>query len=117
MKKAVVRDYYVLPCCLLVLNLGVEVAQYKVKGFAEPLVAMAVIMGVVLFGGSLMAFVVAPGLSWMISMLHRGSRQSAGEIGEALFLVVLGVVIFWLYYQVYIIGPQSILPLAWRNHG
>jgi hypothetical protein len=116
MKKTVVRDYYVLPCCLLILNLGVELVQYKARDLADPMVVTALIMSVVLFGGSLMAFVVAPALSWLVSSLYSGSRKTAGGTGEVLFLVGLGALIFWLYYRVYILGPQSILPPAWRNH-
>lgn len=116
MKKTVVRDYYVLPCCLLVLNLCVELVQYKVKDIGDPLIITACIMGVVLFGGSLVAYLIAPALSWTISSMHRGSRQTAGMIGETLFLILLGALIFWLYYRVYIIGPQSVLPAEWRNH-
>jgi hypothetical protein len=116
MKKAVVRDYYVLPCCLLILNLCVELVQYKARDLSDPLIVTALIMGVVLFGGSLVAFVVAPALSWIVSSLHSGSRKTAGQMGEVLFFVALGAVIFWLYYRVYILGPQSVLPLEWRNH-
>ncbi len=117
MKKAphLVRNYYVLPCCLLLLNLCVELVSYKAKMFGEPLLRTAAIMGMVLFGGSMIGFVVAPGLSSLIGSLHRGSRQSAGEFGELLFLVALGVVVFWLYYQIYIIGPESVLPVEWHN--
>ena len=111
----VVRNYYVLPCCLLLLNLCVELVSYKTRMLGDPLLRTGAIMGVVLFGGSLVGFVVAPAIGALIGTLHRGSRRGAGEFGEILFLVALGVLVFWLYYRVYIIGPASILPAEWRN--
>jgi hypothetical protein len=114
-KTAVVRDYYVLPCCLLLLNLSVELVSYKTKQLGDPLLRTGAIMAMVLFGGSLVGFVVAPAIGKLVSLLHRGSRRGAGELGEIFFLLGLGALIFWLYYRVYIIGPESILPAEWRN--
>jgi hypothetical protein len=111
----VVRNYYVLPCCLLLLNLCVEIVSYKVKMFDDALLRTAAIMALVLFGGSLVGFVVAPAIGLLVSSVHRGSRQGAGQLGEILFLLFLGVLVFWLYYRVYNIGPQSVLPAAWHN--
>jgi hypothetical protein len=110
-----VRTYYVLPCCLLLLNLCVELVSYKTKMLDDPLLRTGVIMSMVLFGGSLVGLVVAPALGKMIGVLHRGSRRGAGELGEIFFLLALGALVFWLYYRVYIIGPESILPAEWRN--
>jgi hypothetical protein len=111
----VVRNYYVLPCCLLLLNLCVELVSYKTRMLGDPLLRTASIMGVVLFGGTLVGFVVAPAIGALIATLHRGSRRGAGELGEILFLVGLGVFVFWLYYRVYIVGPESVLPAEWQN--
>ena len=111
----VVRNYYVLPCCLLLLNLGVEIVSYKAKMFDDALLRTAAIMAMVLFGGSLVGFVLAPAIGVLVDAMHRGSRQSAGRLGEILFLLGLGVAVFWLYYRVYNLGPQSILPAAWHN--
>ncbi len=116
MKSAhLVRNYYVLPCCLLLLNLCVELTSYKARMIDDTFLRTAAIMGMVLFGASLVTLLVAPAISVLVGSLHRGSRQSWGGLGEALFLVVLGLVVFWLYYRIYIIGPESVLPAAWRN--
>jgi hypothetical protein len=69
----------------------------------------------VLFGGSLVAFAVTPGLQTLVRNLHHGSRNGAGRIGETVFLLTLGAVVFWRYYQMYIHGPEALLPRAWRN--
>lgn len=111
-----VRNYYVLPCCLLLLNLCVELVSYKAKLIGDVLLRTAAIMGVVLFGGALVGFLAAPAITTVIGTLHRSSRARFGTAGELLFLLLLGAVVFWLYYRVYVIGPGSILPATWRNH-
>lgn len=116
MKKAtLVRDYYVLPCCLLLLNLCTSIVSYKTQTIYDPYVRTGVIMGMVLVGGTLVGFVVSPLIGYLVSRLHRGSKQTGGTLGEVAFLLGLGLIIFWLYFRVYIHGAQSILPPAWRN--
>lgn len=111
----VVRNYYVVPCCLLLLNLCVEMVSYKAKMIDDVLLRTGAIMGMVLFGGSLVMFVAAPAVTFMVNSMHRGSRQSAGGLGELFFLLLLGVAVFWLYYRIYILGPESVLPAVWHN--
>ena len=111
-----IRNYYVLPCCLLLLNLCVEMVSYKARLIDDVLLRTAAIMGMVLIGTSLVTLLVAPAIVMFIGALHRGSRQTWGGLGEMGFLLLLGLVIFWLYYRVYIIGPESVLPWEWRNH-
>jgi hypothetical protein len=114
-KQTVVRNYYVLPCCLLLLNLCVELVNYKTKMLYDPFVRTAVIISMVLVGGSFVGFIAAPAIGTLVQTLHRSSRRSGGTIGEVIFLVVLGALIFWLYYRVYILGPESVLPSDWWN--
>lgn len=110
-----VRTYYVVPCCLLLFNLCVEITSYKAKMISHAWLRTAFIMGMVLGGASLLAFAIAPAITALVRALHRGSRQGGGVVGEFVFLALLGAVIFWLYYQVYIIGPESVLPAGWTN--
>lgn len=118
MKKSnVVRAYYVLPCCLLLLNLCNNLVSYKADMIAEPWVRVLVIMALVLFGSSIVAFAVAPALEALVRALHQGSRNEAGTLGEIVFLVVLGAVVFWLYYQYYVHGAEALLPREWWNPG
>jgi hypothetical protein len=107
--------YYVLPCCLLLLNLCNEIIAYKARLIHDGLLRTIFIMGFVLFGASLVAFAIAPGLVWIVQSLRRTSRSNAGHAGEALFLIGLGALIFWLYYRNYLLGTEYILPAAWRN--
>ena len=113
--RQVVRNYYVLPCCLLLLNLCIELVSYKAKMIDDVLLRTATIMAMVLFGGALVGFVAAPAISAIVGTLHRSSRARMGAIGEALFLLLLGTLVFWLYYRVYVLGPASVLPYAWQN--
>jgi hypothetical protein len=105
----------VLPCCLLLLNLCVELVSYKARMIDDVLLRTAAIMGMVLVGGSLVGFVMAPAIGALIGWLHATTRSRWGELGEIFFLLGLGVLVFWLYYRVYIIGPESVLPAEWRN--
>ncbi len=112
---AALERYYVLPCCLLLLNLCNEIIAYKARLIEDGLLRTLFIMGFVLGGASLVAFAIAPGLIWVVQTLRRTSRSNAGSVGEASFLLMLGLLIFWLYYRNYLIGTQAILPAMWRN--
>lgn len=117
MKKttAVLRNYYVLPCCLLLLNLVNSVVGYKAEMIEEPLLRTLMVLFLVVCGASLVAFVVAPAIVVAVNALQRGSRQGGGRVGETIFLVVLGAGIFWCYYQLSNHGPEALLPETWRN--
>jgi len=113
--SATLERYYVLPCCLLLLNLCNEVVAYKGRLIHDAFLRTLFIMAMVLVGSSLVAFAIAPGLIWIVQSMRKTSRSTAGGLGEAFFLIALGVLIFWLYYRNYLIGTQSILPATWRN--
>jgi hypothetical protein len=114
-KNKVVQNYYVLPCCLLLLNLVNSVVSYKSGIIDDPYLRTTAVILFVLFGSSLAAFVVAPALTAVVRLLHLSSRRGAGELGEILFFLVLGGAVFWLYYRMSLYGTASIVPLAWRN--
>lgn len=113
--SAALERYYVLPCCLLLLNLCNEIAAYKSKLIYDGMLRTLSIMGLVLFGSSLVAFAIAPGIVWSVQALRRTSRTTGGGLGETAFLIGLGLLIFWLYYRNYILGTEYIIPAAWRN--
>ena len=112
---ATLERYYVLPCCLLLLNLCNEIIAYKARLIDDGLLRTLFIMGMVLFGSSVVAFAIAPGLVWVVQSLRRTSRSNAGQLGEMASLAGLGLLIFWLYYRNYLLGTAYILPPAWRN--
>ena len=114
-KYALVRDYFVLPCCILLLNLCVGLVSYKARVIHDQMLRTAAIIAMVLFGGSLVGFVLAPAIVAMVGHFHNKSRQRLGGLGEFGFLVALGALVFWLYFRMYILGPEYLLPAAWRN--
>jgi hypothetical protein len=114
-KNKVVKNFYVLPCCLLLLNLVNNIISYKSGIIEDPFLRTFVVILLVLFGSSLAAFIVAPALTAAVRMLHQSSRRNAGDLGEILFFLILGGVVFWLYYRMSIYGTASIVPSAWRN--
>ena len=81
----VVRNYYVLPCCLLLLNLCVELVSYKAKMIDDVWLRTLAIMGMVLFGGSLVGFVVAPAIGVMVGWMQRHSRERFGAAAGRAF--------------------------------
>jgi hypothetical protein len=113
--NAALERYYVLPCCLLLLNLCNEIIGYKAKLISDGLLRTLFIMGMVLFGSSLVAFAIAPGIMWVVHSLRKTSRSTVGGVGDVLFLSALGALVFWLYYRNYLMGTQYILPSFWRN--
>ena len=115
MKSSVVKNYYVLPCCLLLLNLANNIIGYKAGVIADPFLRTSMVMLLVLFGGSLTAFVIAPALIAGLRMAQQSSRRGAGSLGEILFFLALGAVVFWLYYRTSVFGTESIVPSMWRN--
>ena len=112
---AALERYYVLPCCLLLLNLCNEIVAYKGRLIHDGVLRTLFIMAMVLVGSSLVAFAIAPGLIWTVQSMRKTSRTTGGGAGEAFFLVALGVLIFWLYYRNYLLGTEFILPAMWRN--
>ncbi len=113
--KNAVRNFYVLPCCLLLLNLCNQLASYKARIIDDVFLRTAAIMAMVLFGGTLVGSVAEPLIGTLVGSLHQGTRARWGQLGEILFLLVLGLVVFWLYYRVDVYGVGSILPSEWRN--
>lgn len=114
-KAAAVKNYYILPCLLLLLNLVNNVVSYKAERVDDLFLRTAVVILLVLFGGSVVAFLISPALERIVQTLQRTSKSGAGGLGETVFLLALGVLVFWLYYQMTAHGIASLLPADWRN--
>lgn len=112
---AALRNYYVLPCCLLLLNLANSLVGYKAELIDEPFLRTLIVIFLVLCGASLVTFVLAPAIGMAVNALQRGSRRNGGLIGETIFLLILGAGVFWCYYQLCNHGPAALLPAEWRN--
>ena len=116
MKKTnVVRTYYILPCCLLLLNVCNSLISYKAGMIGDPIIRVFAIIFFVLVGSSLVAYVFAPAIEGVVRSLYRSSEKSAGGLGQVIFLLLLGIGVFFIYYQLYIHGPDSLLPALLKN--
>ena len=117
MKKSssVVNNYYVLPCCLLLLNLANSLVGYKAELIDEPLLRTRAVIFIVLCGSSLVAYVLAPMIGLAVNSMLRSGRRNGGQLGETLALLLLGGLVFWAYYLLCNHGPAALLPRIWRN--
>jgi len=61
-KTNVVRTYYILPCCLLLLNVCNSLISYKAGLIDDPIVRVCAIIFFILVGSSLVAFHLLPAL-------------------------------------------------------
>lgn len=114
-KGNVVRTYFILPCCLLLLNICNNLVSYKAGMIDDPYLRVFAIICMVLFGSSLAAFVFSPAIESLVRSLYRSSEKGAGGVGQVVFLVLLGALVYFIYYQVYIHGPETLLPDFLRN--
>ena len=110
-----IRKYIILPCCLLVINVFEEVFFYKAAMVANPFWRTALIIGVFFIIVSIGAFILAPFIDTLLQRIYKTSKKQAGLFGEVLFLLAVAAVFYFLYYMVYVYGPQSLLPPAWHN--
>ena len=110
-----VRNYFILPCCLLLLNLVNSIISYKAQLISDHLLRVGFVIVMILGGSGLVAWIVSPAIESLVRSVHRTSRRNGGVFGEVVFICVGAIAIFWLYYQVTIHGPASILPAEWVN--
>ncbi len=114
-KKYGFRKYVVLPTCLLLLNALEEVIIYKSEMVEDPYLRTAVILGLFIAGFSMVAFVISPLIAKWLEGVYLASRKTAGGIGTT--VLMLGVIagLFVLYYVIYILGVEAIVPDAFEN--
>jgi hypothetical protein len=110
------RTYFVLPCCLLLLNLVNSIISYKAQLIRDGILRTGFVIAMVLFGSSVVAFLVTPGIEGGLRLLHRTGRKRAGIWGEVGVVGVIGLIVFWLYFRANTLGTASILLSEWRNH-
>jgi hypothetical protein len=91
------------------------VIGYKAEMINEPILRVLTVIGLVLFGSSVVAFVLAPALNAMVNAALRGGRRNGGGTGEIIVLLLLGGGVFWAYYLLCLHGAAALLPAAWRN--
>src|SRR5262249_42741326 len=80
--KNAARNFIILPCCLLLLNLCNQIVSYKARIIDDAFLRTGVVIALVLFGGSLVGFVAEPLIGVFVGSLHQGSRARWGQLGE-----------------------------------
>lgn len=108
------KKYVIFPCCLLVFGALEEVVVYKSDLITNDYARVAAMMAFYAFGIALLAFWVTPILENMILRLHAASKFGSGRLGEYLFVLLLLAGVYFLWYQILVNGPESLLPEQWR---
>ncbi len=118
MAKKSKKNYVILPVCLLLLNAIEEVIIYKAQG--SPAIAKnayiltAAIILLFILGFSFVGDMLAPYIKTLFEATHKRTHQHSGKIGLMVFYVALGLFIFFLYFRIYTMGPETVLPPSWR---
>ena len=117
-KAKAAKNYFILPVCLLLLNAVEEVVVYKAQHYPKiagnPYILTGVLILLFAAGFSLIGDMFAPYMQGVFEHLHKKSKKSGGHVGMIIFYTVVVGIIFLLYFRIYTIGPQSVLPPSWR---
>ena len=108
------KKYVIFPCCLLIFGTIEEVVEYKSSVVDNNTLRVAAMMFFYAFGIALIAFVLTPLLERVVLRFHAVSKQGAGRIGEYVFVALLLATVYFLWYQIIVHGPETLLPTAWR---
>lgn len=108
------KKYVIFPCCVLVFGALEEVVVYKSDIISNDYLRVGAMMAFYAFGISLLAFFVAPLVERLVLQLHTVWKSGGGRLGEYLFVALLLVGVYYLWYRILLIGPESLLPADWR---
>jgi hypothetical protein len=118
MAKKSNRNYIILPACLLLLNAAEEVIIYKVQNYPEiaenAYLLTSVLLLLFILGFSLVGDMLAPYIKTVFEGMHKRSHKHGGSMGIILFYTVLACFIFFIYFRIYTMGPEMVLPPSWR---
>jgi hypothetical protein len=113
-KTRSLKKYVIFPCCLLIFGALEEVVVYKSDLITNDYIRVATLMAFYAFGISFLAFSVTPIVEKLILQLHAASKFGSGRVGEYLFVLLLLTGVYFLWYQILVHGPESLLPEHWR---
>jgi len=117
MSKAA-KNYFILPVCLLLLNAVEEVLVYKVQNYPDIACNPYLLTGVLIIlfsaGFAVIGDMFAPYLQGVFEHFHKKSKKTGGQFGMLIFYTAVAGFIFFIYFRIYTIGPQSVLPPSWR---
>ena len=109
------RTMIILPICLLLFNAVEEVVEYKLPRFVpNPYYRTLVLIFLFTAGFAIIGDLVVPWVAGMFDHGHKKSQSQGGKAGVALFYVGAFALVYFVYFIIYIKGPQYILPPFWR---
>lgn len=115
MRTQTLRKWIIFPCCLLIFGLVEELLYYKLELIANRHVRVGVMMFLYVAGISLVAFVITPAIEKIVLKFYMGTKHGFGWVGEILFVAILLLLTYFLWYQLFIYGPEVLLPNDWHN--
>jgi len=106
-----VRVFFILPLCLLIMNVVQSLAVYKMERsimnkylFAGAMLLMYAV------GFTIVGKLFSPWLETLVEKMHFGSKKSGGGFGLFCFYGLAISGLYAVYYFLYVKGPQSLLP-------
>ena len=117
-RKRTFHKYISLPTCLLMLNIVEEVFCYKSQLVEDPYLRTGAIVLMFICGFGLVGFVMVPVVTVFLEEVYFSGRKRGGLTAEIVVLLVLYVVFFYIYFQLYSRpgGVENLLPQSWHNH-
>ena len=112
--KKNIKKYFVLPVCILILNIIEEIIVYKSRVIENEYLKTACILFFFIVGVAIISLALSPLFEKILSSAYFGSRKHAGYLGEFLTLVVTLCVLYIAYYYAYAKGAEYLLPVSWR---
>jgi len=108
------KKYVIFPCVLLIFGTVQEVVDYKSTIIENAYLRVAALMVFYAFGISIVAYFVTPALEKVVLRMHAASKTGAGRFGEYVFVAVLLGAVYFLWYQILVNGPATLLPASWK---
>lgn len=109
------RAMIILPICLLLFNAVEEVVEYKLPRLVpNPYYRTGVIIFLCAAGFAVIGDLLVPWVAGLFDQGHKNSQKKAGKTGVILFYIGAFVAVYFVYFIIYIKGPQYILPPFWR---
>ncbi len=109
------RKYVILPFGMLFINALNAVLGYKLELIQNENLRVLAILFMSATGFGLVGLVLSPMLNRALEETRRTTRRQVGTFGEWLWIALMVALLFLLYRALYIQGPQSLLPVEWRN--
>lgn len=107
MKNA--RKYFIFPITYLILELAEDFIIYKCSKIDDIYIRTAVIMGALVAGISILAFILMPFFEGGLERLHK-SHKKHGPLADFVVSCSMIIALYGIYYLKFKSGLEAILP-------